>query len=988
MANYATLKAAIQDVIKTNGNNEITGALLQQSLLAMINSLGYGYQYMGLATPTTNPGTPDQNVFYLASTAGTYTNFDALVLTDGEIAILKYNGAWSKDSTGAASLEKVNQLGQEVIYDVSANNGGTTYANLASAIAAVPNSLHLGGITIRFISSSSQKYEQYRLINSQWSNDVSKWQGEDKMRLYNPVLSLPVKTAMSKYEDVTLRNKLIGGTVGSPISPSASYYLNDARTAVISLDGISSVEYPVYKTSSEYGSFIIDATSTIVVALINTTEEDGTIETVDTSAYSSGGYKMVLSVRPYSQSYNILLHFHRVETYIDDSIEQYVENVVAEDINTPSQFDSLSTLSLSEISDTVDTIAKIIGIQQNVSGQFTQTVEKQAYGNVGSVITTGTLHGCSYYKIDSSAIPSGYRLLVSFETMPANVSSYVQYVNASNIITRRLFESAPQRKRCLFVVDFREDETSVYISGAYNMFIITRVNIDAFANNTFTELEEQINNLSEEVEEIVAEEYPPKTTSLISEIMVKYENAALRNCFITGTVNNKVETSAFYAGNDVRNAIIPLDGVVKVKYPVFKTTSGYGCLIIDNNDNIVSVLINTSKETGTVNEVDTSNYSEGGYKFIFSCYPYSSNVNSVITLLLHNDISLGNVEKPTFALKEFGEMPSCLSTDTNCFLPDGVNGGGDALVSYSDVLSKYDALVSAYPDYVTKTELGYDASGTIMMYSYTFKPKYWKQSIYLQAGIHGWEPDPVFALAEIMYLISNANGNGAGAPYKENDNVLLWLRENVKFTVVPVVNPWGFNDRGDCVFSSARRGQNNYNNVQLGANWFNNNPEPECEYVETIINSLRNELTFSMDMHSTVHSDSRELYGCFYAAYIEGAKNAVTIMRVSNWLYNFYNVKYPSIVDGDTAPNPLGGGYASIGKSRDGFAFWCLKTHNIQSSTIELSDHVWTNELHTQTAMSVAVNMFLNHIIQQVCDGYNIIDNTELLQQDIYNAKA
>lgn len=112
MANYATLKAAIQDVIKTNGNNEITGALLQQSLLAMINSLGYGYQYMGLATPTTNPGTPDQNVFYLASTAGTYTNFDALVLTDGEIAILKYNGAWSKDSTGAASLEKVNQLGQ------------------------------------------------------------------------------------------------------------------------------------------------------------------------------------------------------------------------------------------------------------------------------------------------------------------------------------------------------------------------------------------------------------------------------------------------------------------------------------------------------------------------------------------------------------------------------------------------------------------------------------------------------------------------------------------------------------------------------------------------------------------------------------------------------------------------------------------------------------------------------------------------------------
>ena len=114
MSNYASLKSAIQQVIKTNGNNEITGALLQQSLLSMINSLGVGYQFVGIATPTTNPGTPDQNVFYLASTAGTYANFGGLVLADGEISLLKYNGEWSKDSTGAASLVTVNQLVQDL----------------------------------------------------------------------------------------------------------------------------------------------------------------------------------------------------------------------------------------------------------------------------------------------------------------------------------------------------------------------------------------------------------------------------------------------------------------------------------------------------------------------------------------------------------------------------------------------------------------------------------------------------------------------------------------------------------------------------------------------------------------------------------------------------------------------------------------------------------------------------------------------------------
>lgn len=91
MANYSTLKAAIADVIKTNGNNEITGELLQQSLLSMINSLGADYQFAGVATPTTNPGTPDQNVFYIARFPGIYSNFGGVLVDVGEIVILKYD---------------------------------------------------------------------------------------------------------------------------------------------------------------------------------------------------------------------------------------------------------------------------------------------------------------------------------------------------------------------------------------------------------------------------------------------------------------------------------------------------------------------------------------------------------------------------------------------------------------------------------------------------------------------------------------------------------------------------------------------------------------------------------------------------------------------------------------------------------------------------------------------------------------------------------
>lgn len=97
MANYETLKTAIQQVVKTNGNNEITGALLQQSLLAMINSLGVGYQYVGIATTSTNPGTPDAKVFYFAFANGVYPNFGGLSLNN-EIAILYYNTEWKKST--------------------------------------------------------------------------------------------------------------------------------------------------------------------------------------------------------------------------------------------------------------------------------------------------------------------------------------------------------------------------------------------------------------------------------------------------------------------------------------------------------------------------------------------------------------------------------------------------------------------------------------------------------------------------------------------------------------------------------------------------------------------------------------------------------------------------------------------------------------------------------------------------------------------------
>ena len=74
-----------------------------------------GYQYISVATPSTDPGSPTQKVFYVATEAGTYTNFGGLVVADGEACYLKFDGSsWLKQVTGLATASQVAELEQKV----------------------------------------------------------------------------------------------------------------------------------------------------------------------------------------------------------------------------------------------------------------------------------------------------------------------------------------------------------------------------------------------------------------------------------------------------------------------------------------------------------------------------------------------------------------------------------------------------------------------------------------------------------------------------------------------------------------------------------------------------------------------------------------------------------------------------------------------------------------------------------------------------------
>lgn len=95
MSNFDALKEVIASNIKTNGSQEITGQTLQSVLITIVSTLGADAAFGGVAVPSTNPGTPDKPLFYVASTEGTYTYFDSAVVNKGEIAFFSNaSGTW------------------------------------------------------------------------------------------------------------------------------------------------------------------------------------------------------------------------------------------------------------------------------------------------------------------------------------------------------------------------------------------------------------------------------------------------------------------------------------------------------------------------------------------------------------------------------------------------------------------------------------------------------------------------------------------------------------------------------------------------------------------------------------------------------------------------------------------------------------------------------------------------------------------------------
>ena len=190
---------------------------------------------------------------------------------------------------------------------------------------------------------------------------------------------------------------------------------------------------------------------------------------------------------------------------------------------------------------------------------------------------------------------------------------------------------------------------------------------------------------------------------------------------------------------------------------------------------------------------------------------------------------------------------------------DGSNNNGFThdVTKANDVFAKYDELLEKYPNYITKTLLGNDTSNTLPIYKYEFKPtqptviegyENTLKKIILINGIHGGgrtkedsgdNPTSVFALYYLMKDICENSGQDG----------LEYLRRNVHFIIIPIANPWGFDNLSRYNANGVDINRNfDYKWAKVEHTGTSAFSEKETQYIRDVINANKDAL-FATDLH-------------------------------------------------------------------------------------------------------------------------------------------
>ena len=323
-----------------------TGAEIQAILDTAKKLKDSGYIFLGVATPSTNPGTPTQKVYYEAKQAGTYTNFGGVVLPDG-ISLLKWNGSWTSETV---------MCGDGGVFDISVykSSGGTlaTFADLSAALDGgnnIPASARKGGMSVKYVQSSDNKYVQYRLMSQNFSTTVSNWQGVDKELKQGSQNLVESGGAFKKLSAKTLLNGYIFDLF------TQNYWINTSAQLQISANFIIS-DFIKVCSGDKFSYNLYNAAGGYVI-LFCSSEDVNSADTLKSVKHDSGSPKYVTGIYTATADGYLLVCAAKKDFnedtgesyfYYHDNKYNYLDNRITDNETSISAIDSLITEYLSK----------------------------------------------------------------------------------------------------------------------------------------------------------------------------------------------------------------------------------------------------------------------------------------------------------------------------------------------------------------------------------------------------------------------------------------------------------------------------------------------------------------------------------------------------------------------------------------------------------------------------------------------------------------
>lgn len=296
MGNYEQLKAAIAAVIKANGRQEITGDVLQSALLSMVSNIGSNATFAGFAKPDTIPGTPDQNIFYIAYESGTYSNFSGIILQNEIVFFVNKNGIWKKEETGIASFEKMeeleilintilNTIKNEIVSDVTIDDNGAGYTAAGSTAAH-------GWVKSDFLPINYGDKIEYKLDGWQNFCILALFDSEKRRILENQIVGATgVYSGYGNFKEGIYVNT--NKNVKFAIVQTRQETLQSANAKIINYvdNFINKVEFEAYKKENENGKKELTESIAQIDGVLYSNDEDNIIINNSSGngiAYSNG----------------------------------------------------------------------------------------------------------------------------------------------------------------------------------------------------------------------------------------------------------------------------------------------------------------------------------------------------------------------------------------------------------------------------------------------------------------------------------------------------------------------------------------------------------------------------------------------------------------------------------------------------------------------------------------------------------------------------